>query len=216
MPDSLRLFTRTQLDELDKSYRRNLINGLSGYKSLCLCATQDAEGRMNLAPMSSVIHVGAHPPLMGLLLRPHVVPRHTLENIEQTSYFSLNHVTEATYRQAHQASARYDPEQSEFEAVGLIPQPSERLPLPYVAEAPVQIGLKLRERHLLLANSTVFIVGEIQELRLLDQAIGADGFIDLQKTQSVTVSGLDSYHRGERLARLSYAKPDRDPSDLPL
>jgi len=33
-----------------------------------------------------------------------------------------------------------------------------------------------------------------------------DGFVDIEAIDTVAVSGLDSYHVTERLARLAYAK----------
>lgn len=203
-------FTRQDLSQLDRAYRRNLINCLSGFKSLCVCGSMDIEGRYNLSLISSVIHVGATPPLLGMLMRPHVVPRHTLENIEQTGVFTLNHVSEEIYERAHQASAKYPREQSEFEAVGLTPEATALSPAPYVAESPLKIGLRFRERHQILANGTIFIVGEIQELHLPQAALGDDGYLDLAVAGSLTVNGLDGYYRGQRLARLSYAKPGRE------
>lgn len=41
-----------------------------------------------------------------------------------------------------------------------------------------------------------------------DEYIAVDGFIDLEKAQTITCSGLDSYHTTLPLARLSYAKVD--------
>ncbi len=35
-----------------------------------------------------------------------------------------------------------------------------------------------------------------------------DGYLDLERIDLVTISGLDSYHVTQRLDRLSYAKPD--------
>lgn len=198
--------TQAEIRDLDKNYRRNLINGLPGFKSLCLCGTCDAEGRTNLALMSQVIHVGANPPLMGILFRPAVVPRHTLTNLEATRVFTLNHVHAEIYRQAHQCSARYPAGQSEFEATGLTPHYTEGMQAPYVAESFVKIGLQFRERHQVLANQTIFIVGEIMEIILPAEIVGEDGFPDLETAGSLTVSGLDSYHRTERLRRLPYAK----------
>jgi flavin reductase (DIM6/NTAB) family NADH-FMN oxidoreductase RutF len=210
----LTTFTHEDLAQLDKAYRRNLINCLSGYKSLCLCGSIDPHGHHNLSVISSVIHVGANPPLLGMLMRPHVVPRHTLENIEQTGVFTLNHVSEAIYQRAHQTSAKYPREQSEFEAVGLTPEISELSPAPYVAESPLTIGLHFRERHHILANATIFLVGEIQELRLPSRALAEDGYLDLEQVGSLTVNGLDGYYRGQRIARLSYARPDHPPRDI--
>lgn len=198
------------LAQLEQAYRRNLINCLSGFKSLCLCGSIDAQGHHNLSLISSVIHVGANPPLLGMLMRPHVVPRHTLENIEHTGVFTLNHVSEEMYERAHQASAKYPREQSEFEAVGLKPETTALSPAPYVAESPLKIGLRFRERHHILANATIFIVGEIQELHLPQAALGDDGYLDLAEVGSLTANGLDGYYRGQRVARLSYAKPGRE------
>lgn len=215
---NMRSFSSQDLDAMPKAYRRTLVNSLSGYKSLCLCGTADAAGHTNLSVISSVIHVGASPPLMGLLLRPDVVPRHTLSNMEATGAFTLNHVTEAIYRQAHQASARYPQEVSEFEAVGLSPRYGA-LRVPYVAEASVQIGLVVQERHRIIANQTLLIVGRVMELYLPEAALWPDGFLDPERAGSLAGAALDGYYRGERVARLSYAKPDQplreiDP-DLP-
>jgi hypothetical protein len=34
--------------------------------------------------------------------------------------------------------------------------------------------------------------------------------LDIEKAKTITCSGLDSYHKTERLARLTYAKADKD------
>jgi len=207
MADSLHL-THDDILQLDKGYRRNLINGLSGFKSLNLAGTISPQGQTNLAVMSSVIHVGANPPLMGVLFRPDVVPRHTVQNLQATGFLTLNHVTEVFCQAAHQASARYDETVSEFGATGLTPWFSDRQPAPYVAESPVKIGLRFQEQHRILANATLLVVGRIVELILPALAVGEDGFLDLEKTGTLTVSGLDSYHRTERVGeRLPYARP---------
>jgi hypothetical protein len=41
-----------------------------------------------------------------------------------------------------------------------------------------------------------------------------DGFIDLEKANTITCSGLDSYHKTIQLDRLSYAKPDKPLTSL--
>ena len=37
-----------------------------------------------------------------------------------------------------------------------------------------------------------------------------DGFIDLEKAETITCIGLDSYHTTRKIARLSYAKVDKE------
>jgi len=206
MSQTLRTIDRPEIDQMEKFFRRNLINSLSGFKSLCLCGTRNAEGTTNLSVISSVIHVGANPPLMGMLIRPDSVPRHTLSNLESTGFFTLNHVHEAFYTKAHQTSARYPEDVSEFDAAGLTEQYGELHPAPYVAESQVRIGLQFKERHNIL-NGTIFIVGGIVELQVPETALHEDGYLDPERTGTLTVGGLDGYYKAEGLGRLPYAKP---------
>ena len=53
-----------QIDALEKRYRTNFINSLSGYKSANLLGSINSSGQTNLALMTSVFHVGANPLLI--------------------------------------------------------------------------------------------------------------------------------------------------------
>ena len=57
--------TRGEIQSLNQRYRAQLINSLSGFKSANLIGTQDGEGKSNLAIISSVVHLGANPALVG-------------------------------------------------------------------------------------------------------------------------------------------------------
>jgi flavin reductase (DIM6/NTAB) family NADH-FMN oxidoreductase RutF len=201
-----RLIRNSDILEMDKRHRVNFINSLSGFKSLNLVGTISKAKITNLAPVSSVFHVGANPPLIGMLMRPNSVPRNTLENIIETEYWTLNHVTEDFYKSAHQCSARYSPEVSEFNATNLKEEYTDFY-APYVAQANIKIGLRLSEKVDLKCNGTHLIIGEIEETIIPEQVIKDDGFIDLEEAGSLTVSGLDSYHSTTSLGRLPYAKP---------
>jgi hypothetical protein len=52
------------------------------------------------------------------------------------------------------------------------------------------------------------MIGKIIKVMLPDDCVLPDGFIDIERAGTITVSGLDSYHTTNRLSRLSYAKPD--------
>ena len=54
-----------------------------------------------------------------MIIRPNSVNRHTLENIMETNCYTINHINKDIYKKAHQTSARYPKEISEFDAVGL-------------------------------------------------------------------------------------------------
>lgn len=206
MEEKILAWERMDIDKMDKSYRRNLINCLSGYKSANLLGSHSLSGKANLAIFSQVFHVGANPPLMGVLFRPNVVPRHSLENIRNTGHFTLNQVHKGIYKAAHQTSARYERDESEFGAVGLTPENYHGFPAPFVEEAKLKIGLFVKETHTIQANQTVLIVGEVLSIRIPEAAVSEDGFINLEALDAVAVSGLDGYHSANLLDRLPYAK----------
>ncbi len=203
----MRHFDKSGILEADSSFRRDLINSLSGYKSLNLIGTKSKDGITNLSPFSQVFHIGATPPLVGILFRPHSVERHTLENIMETGYFTMNHVTEAFYQQAHQTAARY--ENSEFEAVGLDEEYLSDFFAPFVKLSPVKVACSLKEKQTLQVNGTVLVIGAIEHVFIEERGLRDDGSLDLNRLGTVTVSGLDEYHLGKKLARLSYPKPDK-------
>ena len=102
-------FTRGDIDGLAQRYRANLVNSLSGFKSATLVGTTNGVAN-NLAIVSSIVHVGANPPLIGMIMRPHTVVRDTLSNIKQQGFYSLNHVSIDWVDKAHQTFRRSFPQ----------------------------------------------------------------------------------------------------------
>lgn len=201
-------FNSEDLMSLDKNKRVHLINSLGGFKSVALVGTSDNEGNNNLAIFSSIFHIGANPPLIGLIFRPSPPERDTYNNIIKTSYFTLNHVNESIFKQAHQTSARYDEGDSEFEKTGLTPEYKDHFFAPYVAESRIQLGIEFKEKVPISVNNTTLIIGEIIQIYIPEDSLNVDGFVDIEKANSITCSGLDSYHKTIQLDRLSYAKPN--------
>lgn len=195
----------------DKRYRAAFVNSLTGFKPVNLAGTRSSNGAENLAIMSSAVHLGSHPPLIMLIFRPDVAPRHTLENLRESGEYTLSHVHPALVEAAHQSAARYERDQSEFQHCGLTPAYHQDFTAPYVAESFLSMGLTLREEQTLAINNTHMVIGEVAWVRLPDQAIRDDGSLDLLRTQSVTVAGLDSYYTVEPICRMAYAKPDLPP-----
>ena len=210
------LLRKDEINALDDRYRALFITSLSGYKSANLIATRDNNKRTNLAIFSSVFHIGSQPPLLGMIVRPHSVARHTLENILQTSYYTINHVNKSIYQQAHKSSARYDKETSEFEAVGLTEQWIEDFSAPFVKQSRIQLGMELREHHTLTINNTELIIGEIVYINIKDDVVNEDGYVAIERANSLAISSLDTYHETELLSHLSYAKPDQVIKEITL
>lgn len=203
-------FIKDDFQEMEKRYRARFINSLSGFKSVNLVGTQSKAGVSNLSIVSSVVHLGADPALMGFIMRPVTVTRDTYHNILETGYYTFNHLRQSFFKKAHQTSARYPAEVSEFDAVDLGKTYSAHFPVPYVTESPVRIGLEFKEKIEIKLNGTLLIIGEVQEVWVPSDCIHDDGFLDIEKAGSITCSGLDAYHKTQKIARLSYAKPNRE------
>jgi flavin reductase (DIM6/NTAB) family NADH-FMN oxidoreductase RutF len=203
-------FNSESIMSLDKNKRVQLINSLGGFKSVSLIGTSDLDGNENLAIFSSIFHIGANPPLIGLIFRPSPPERNTYNNIIDTGFYTINHINESIYRQAHQTSARYDQTESEFEITNLKPEYKDSFFAPYVAESNIQLGIEFKEQIIIPINNTTMIIGEITQVYIPENCLSEDGFVDIEKANSITCSGLDSYHKTVQLDRLSYAKPNQE------
>lgn len=208
------IYTREDLSKLDQRFNATFINCLSGFKSLNLIGTKSANKLSNLAIFNSVFHLGASPPLMGFISRPTSVARHTVENIKETGFYTINNVPQLLYVEAHQTSARYPDHVSEFESCHFTEEYRNSFWAPYVKESAIQIGLRFVRDQLIPENGVHLVIGEIMEVHFPEECLGADGFLDIEKAGSICGNGLDSYHKTTRLARLSYAKPDKWPEPV--
>jgi len=202
----------TDLMAMDKRFRGNLINSVAGFKSVCLIGSINKVGQTNLAIFNSIIHIGASPPLLAFVIRPDSVERNTLSNILETDFYTMNHLNETIYKKAHQTSARYPKEISEFDAVGLTANYKDNFLAPYVKESFVQLGMQFKERVDLSINGTILIIGQIQHVYFPKDCLFEDSFLDLEKSNTITCSGLDSYHKTQLIGRLTYAKTDKEPN----
>jgi flavin reductase (DIM6/NTAB) family NADH-FMN oxidoreductase RutF len=202
------------IDRLEKQQRVHLINSLGGFKSVALVGTSDKLGKTNLGIFSSFFHIGANPPLIGMIFRPSPPERDTMRNIIDTRFYTINHINESIYKQAHQTSARYDKEISEFDATGLKTEYRDNFFAPFVAESTIQLGIEFREKMDISINNTILIIGEIIQIYIPEDCLNKDGFVDIEKANTITCSGLDSYHKTIQLDRLSYAKPDKEITSL--
>lgn len=203
-----RRITGADIDQMEKRYRAAFINSLSGVKSANLIGTSQRRGYgENLAIVSSVVHIGAHPPLLGMIMRPHTVTRDTLENIQHTGIYTINHVAAHQTRAAHQTSARYPAEVSEFAAAGFTPWYADDIDAPFVESSPVKLAMKLAEIIPIKLNDTQLVIGEITDVWIDDNAITSAGQVDLDTLNIAAVTGLDTYHAIRKIDRYPYAKP---------
>ena len=188
--------SKQDIDKLDKIKRLNLINSITGIKPANLIGTQNNNGDSNLAIFSSVIHLGSNPPLIGMITRPtKEVSRHTYANIISTGCYTINHIPDHMTKQAHQTSAKYQGNVSEFEACGFTEEYIDKFDAPFVKEANIKIGMKYLQSIPIELNGTVLCIGEIQHIILPEELLSEEGYINLDKAKSTGISGLNSYYK---------------------
>ena len=100
-------FSKENIDALAIRYKNNLINSISGYKSANLIGTKNKTGNTNLAIFNSVVHLGSNPALLGFILRPTTVPRHSYQNMKETGVFTINHISKDQIEDAHHTCLLY-------------------------------------------------------------------------------------------------------------
>lgn len=196
---------------MEKLARVQFVNSFPGPKPISLVGTIDEQGNTNLAPFSSVTHLGSDPAIIGLVSRPDLVDRHTLSNILATRSYTINHVHSGILEQAHQCSARYSRDVSEFSATGLTPHFEKNIKAPFVAEARFRYALELAEIIPIPTNNTVLIVGKVTLVQFEEKHLSSDGSLDLVGLDSLSSTALDTYFQPSNAVRLSYAKPEPNP-----
>ena len=200
-------YTRDELKDLDRIFRLNLVNSVTGIKPANLIGTYSSEYGTNLAIFSSVVHLGSNPPLIGFVVRPGgEVRRHTYENILETRQYTINHVHPSFIENAHYTSIKFDKEVSEFGSCGFSEEYLNGFEPPFVKQSNLKIGMELIEEIPIKLNGTVLIVGQIVHLVIPAVACDEFGHLDLTSTESVGISGLNSYYDFKKLDQFPYAR----------
>ena len=213
MANRLIKITKQDIESMDKIYRLNLINGVSGVKPVNLVGTKSKEGNTNLSVISSVVHLSSSPALLGFIQRPTNVPRHTYKNIHETGEYSINMATVQFTNKAHYTSAKFEEKQSEFEECGFTEQYFDESIAPCVAESPLKILLKFEEEYFIKSSRTILMVGSILSVYTFQNVIDKSGMIDLEMLQAAGLSGLNTYYSISKLAAYPYARVGQFPKN---
>lgn len=203
-------YSRTDIDQMDKIFRLNLINSCTGFKSANLLGTKSLNGVSNVAVFSSITHLGSSPPLIGFILRPTTVPRDTYRNIKDTGVFTANHIHSDIIEDAHHTSAKYPDEVSEFTKTGLEEEFLGDFPAPFVKGAKIRLGCRFLNEYEIKENNTLLLVSAIEHVFIADLDIQQeDGWLKLENANTVAINGLDGYATTSLLDRYAYARPKK-------
>jgi len=204
-------YNKQDIADLERIPRLKLINSVTGIKPANLVGTICNKGETNVAVFSSVVHLGSNPPLLGFISRPQTEDvGHTFRNIVENNQYTINHIHPEFTKQAHFTSAKFDKSISEFERCGLTEEYVKGFKAPFVKESFFKIGLRFKQSIDIPLNGTVLVIGEIENLMLPESAMN-DGDIDLELTNSVGISGLNSYYEVKKIAKYPYARVNEIP-----
>ena len=196
------IFKKDYIKNADRIWRLNFINSVTGIKPANLIGSKSKNGKENLAIFSSVVHLGSNPALLGFVIRPqHKKKSHTFLNIQETQYFTINSITESFYKKAHLTSSKIL--ESEFDVFNIDKEYIEDFHAPFVKKSPLKIGMKI-ENLVNLPNGCKLIIGSIELISIIDSYLDSAGKIDLDQSDIVGISGLNSYYSLSFLDYLPY------------
>ncbi|MTI41165.1 flavin reductase family protein [Fulvivirga lutimaris] len=205
--------TKSQIEGTSRVKRLNIINSVTGIKPANLIGTISKEGQPNLAVFNSVFHLGSDPALMAFICRPsREVPRHTLENILENNYYTINAIPTDLAERAHYTSAKFDRDVNEFERCKIDAMYVDNFLPPFVASSPIKIGMKFEEQIPMKINGTIMIIGSIEHLIIDDHLISEQGYINLAEANIAGIGGLNNYYSLAHVGTYPYARVNETPN----
>lgn len=185
-------------------------NAIVGPRPIGWISSQDAQGRLNLAPYSFFNAFNYLPPIIGFAS---VGRKDSLNNIEQTGEFAWNLATRPLAEAMNQSCAAVAPEVDEFALSQLTTRASRVISVPRVQESPVSFECRLSQiiqlkRHDQSVVPTWLILGEVVAVHIAKSLL-KDGIYDTAAAQPILRGGgpADYFQLGpEALFKMS--RPD--------
>ncbi len=184
-------------------------NAIVGPRPIGWISSQDAEGRLNLAPYSFFNAFNYTPPIIGF---SSVGRKDSLNNIEATGEFCWNLATRSLAEAMNQSCAAVAPEVDEFALSGLTPVASKVVAVPRVLESPVSFECKVTQIiQLQGADKTPvpswLVLGEVVAVHIA-KALLVDGIYDTAAGEPILRGGgpADYFQLGSE-ARFQMYRP---------
>ena len=181
--------------------RHDPFNAIVGPRPIGWIASQDGQGRRNLAPYSFFNAFNYVPPIVGFAS---IGAKDTLRNVRETGEFSWNLATRALAERMNQSCAAVPPEVDEFVLAGLTPVASREIAVPRVAESPVSFECRVSQILQLQGAAgnkveTWLVLGEVVAVHIA-QALLRDGVYDTAAAHPILRGGGagDYFELGER------------------
>lgn len=160
----------------------------------------DEDGTANLAPYSQFNNLGYDPPyvMFSASHRPDSgLPKDSVQNIVRTGEFVCNFATYALRKEVVKSAEYYPTGVDEMEMCGVTKAESQLVKPPRVAESPVHLECKLHNVLVLPGyshqNTTHVVVGQVVGVHIDDDALTADGKLDIERLRPLARLGYQDY-----------------------
>lgn len=165
-------------------------NAIVGPRPIGWISSQDAQGKLNLAPYSFFNGFNYVPPIIGF---SSIGRKDSLNNIEQTGEFVWNLATRSLAEAMNQSCATVPPDVDEFELANLTPAASRIVKVPRVLETPVSFECKVTQIvQLQRANKelvpTWLVLGEVVAVHIAKSML-KDGIYDTAAAEHILRGG---------------------------
>ena len=186
------------------------LNAIVGPRPIGWIATQDGEGRRNLAPYSFFNCFNYRPPIIGFASSGW---KDSVRNINETKEFVWNLTTRDLAVQMNETSASLAHGEDEFARAGLTPAASRVINTPRVAESPVNFECRLSQCiQLTAADGTPvdswLVLGEVVAVHIAESLL-EEGIYQTAKAQPVLRAGGPSAYYGiSEALRFDLTRPD--------
>ncbi len=161
-----------------------------------LITSIDAEGNPNIITLGEVFNISIRKPVIcGIAIRP-ATYSHGL--IFAQGEYVINLPTAELLPKVLKCGSVSGREVSKFEAFGLTPLAAKHVAPPLIAECPVNIECKVVGIDV-IGDHDLFR-GEVLEVHVSPELLGADGKMDPAKLSTVVLTGCGFFSLGEQLA----------------
>ena len=181
-------------DDRSAGHLYHFLNAVIAPRPIAWISSLSPSGHLNLAPHSYTTVVSPNPPMVCFVS---IGRKDSLNNIEATREFVYNIGGRHLVERINRTAADYPPDVSEFEWAGLTPRASEKIAVPRVAEAAVQMEATLNQVVRISDTDNHIVIGEVVVIHVAS-AILVDGRVSTAKLDPVgRLAGSDYATFGE-------------------
>lgn len=148
--------------KLSPRERYKLLIGAVVPRPIALVTTVDAQGVVNAAPFSFFNCLSGDPAILalGVEYRASGGQKDTGRNVRETLAFTVNIVSDALVEGMNICAVPFEPGIDELEKAGLTAMPGEKVPCPWIGQAPAAFECR-HHTTLGIGNSREIILGEV-------------------------------------------------------